>query len=32
MVGDFNVKIGNHISGNKETVSKGIIEKNNLNE
>ena len=31
MVGDFNVKIGNHISGNKETVSKGIIEKNNLN-
>ena len=31
MVGDFNVKIGNHISGNKETVSKGMIEKNNLN-
>ena len=36
MVG-FNVKIGNHISGNKETVSKGgrqlkkIIEKYNLN-
>ena len=37
MVGDFNVKIGNHIPGNKETVSKGgrqlkrIIEKYNLN-
>ena len=34
---DFNVKIGNHIPGNKETVSKGgrqlkkIIEKYNLN-
>ena len=37
MVGDFNVKLGNHIPGNKETVSKGgreikrIIEKYNLN-
>ena len=37
MVGDFNVKIGNHVPGNKETVSKGgrqlkkIIEKYNLN-
>ena len=37
MVGDFNVKIGNHIPGNRETVSKGgrqlkrIIEKFNLN-
>ena len=37
MVGDFNVKIGNRIPGNKETVSKGgrqlkrIIEKYNLN-
>ena len=37
MIGDFNVKIGNHIPGNKETVSKGgrqlkrIIEKYNLN-
>ena len=36
MVRDFNVKIGNHIPGNKETVSKGgrqlkrIIEKYNL--
>ena len=37
MVGDFSVKIGNHIPGNKETISKGgrqlkrIIEKCNLN-
>ena len=37
MVGDFNVKVGNHIPGNKETVSKQgrrlkrIIEKYNLN-
>ena len=37
MVGDFNVKIENHIPGNKETVSKGgtqikrIVEKYNLN-
>ena len=37
MVGNFNVKIGNHIPGNKETVLKGgrqlkrIIEKYNLN-
>ena len=37
MVADFNVKIGNHVPGNKETVSKGggqlkkIIEKYNLN-
>ena len=37
MIGDFNVKIGNHIPGNKETVSKEgrqlkrIIEKYNLN-
>ena len=37
MVGDFNVKLGNHIPGNKETVSKGgreinrITEKYNLN-
>ena len=37
MVGDVNVKIGNHIPGNRETVSKGgrqlkrIIEKYNLN-
>ena len=37
MVGDFNVKMGNHIPGNKEAVSKGgrqlkgIIEKYNLN-
>ena len=37
MVGDFNVKVGNHIPGNKEKVSKGeiqlkkIIEKYNLN-
>ena len=37
MVGDCNVKIGNHIPGNKETVSEGrrqlkrIIEKYNLN-
>ena len=37
MVGDFNVKIGNHIPGNKETVSKGgrqlkrVIEKYVLN-
>ena len=37
MVGDFNVKIGNHIPGNKETVTKGgrqlkiIIKKYNLN-
>ena len=23
MVRDFNVKIGNHLTGNKETVSKG---------
>ena len=37
MVGDFNVKIENHIPGNKETISKGgrqlkrIIEKIHLN-
>ena len=37
MIGDFNVKIGNHIPGNKEAVSKEerqlkrIIEKYNLN-
>ena len=37
MVEDFNVKIGNHDPGNKETVSKGgrqlkkTIEKHNLN-
>ena len=37
MVVDFNAKIGNHIPGNKEAVSKGgrqlkkIIEKYNLN-
>ena len=37
MVGNFNVKIGNHIPGNKETLSKGqrqlkgIMEKYNLN-
>ena len=37
MVGEFNVKIGNHTPGNKETVSKGgrqlkrITEKDNLN-
>ena len=37
MVGDFNIKIKNHIPGNKETVSNGgrqlkrIIKKYNLN-
>ena len=37
MVGDFNVKLGNHIPGNKETVSKGgrqlkrMIKKYNMN-
>ena len=37
LIGDFNVKIGKHIPGNKDTISKGgrqlkiIIEKCNLN-
>ena len=37
MIGDFNVKIGNHIPGSKEAISKGgrklkrIFEKYNLN-